>query len=82
MLLDKLACLLYRVHKDSQTVDNRKGVEMKVRSGNKTFSELMDRYMTEHSKPHKRSWKHDQRYLDLHLLPFFGKIMVSAIGYP
>ena len=37
----------------------------------RTFRELMDRYMSEHSKLKKKSWKRDDVSLS-HLLPFFG----------
>jgi site-specific recombinase XerD len=36
----------------------------------KTFKEMMERYMTEHSQPRKKSWRRDKISL-LHLLPFF-----------
>lgn len=39
---------------------------------NWTFKELTDRYMKEHSKIKKRSWRRDEISL-AHLLPFFGE---------
>jgi len=38
----------------------------------RTFKDLMERYMTEHSKPKKKSWLRDEISLS-HLLPFFGE---------
>jgi integrase len=35
----------------------------------KTFGALADRYMIEHAKRHKRSWRQDDRNLRLHVLP-------------
>ena len=44
----------------------------------RTFRELMDRYMTEHSKLKKRSWKRDDVSLS-HLLPFFGDQILKGV---
>lgn len=44
----------------------------------KTFREMMERYMTEHSIPKKASAKRDQTSL-VSLLPFFGDRMVTDI---
>jgi integrase len=35
----------------------------------KTFGALADRYMIEHAKRHKKSWRADERNLRLHVLP-------------
>src|SRR5215211_7073323 len=35
----------------------------------KTFAALADRYMTEHAKRHKRSWRQDDGNLRRHVLP-------------
>ena len=37
-----------------------------------TFATLAARYIEDHAKPHKRSWKEDQRRIRVHLLPRFG----------
>jgi integrase len=42
-----------------------------------TFSALATRYVTEHAKPHKRSWKEDERRIKAHLLPRFGTRRLS-----
>ncbi len=34
-----------------------------------TFAELADRYITEHARPRKRTWKNDERVLRRHVLP-------------
>lgn len=44
----------------------------------RSFGELMDRYMTEHSKLKKRSWKRDEVSLS-HLLPFFGDQTLGGV---
>jgi len=44
----------------------------------KTFNELMDRYMDEHSKVKKRSWGRDLISLS-HLRPFFGSHTLEEI---
>src|SRR5512139_3535357 len=44
----------------------------------RTFRELMDRYMTEHSRLKKRSWKRDEVSLS-HLLPFFGDQTLEGV---
>ncbi len=38
-----------------------------------TFAELADRYMTDYSRIHKKSWREDQRRLDTRLVPAFGQ---------
>ena len=44
----------------------------------RTFKEMMDRYMDEHSKLKKKSWKRDEVSLS-HLLPFFGSCTLAEI---
>lgn len=44
----------------------------------RTFKELMDRYMSEHSKVKKKSWLRDEISLN-HLLPFFANHIVSDV---
>jgi integrase len=44
----------------------------------KTFRELMDKYMNEHSKLKKKSWRRDEVSLS-HLLPFFGDHTLAEI---
>ena len=44
----------------------------------RTFEDLMDRYMTEHSKPKKRFWLRDEISLS-HLKPFFGSNTLGEI---
>ncbi|MCF7854916.1 MAG: tyrosine-type recombinase/integrase [Candidatus Pacebacteria bacterium] len=39
-----------------------------------TFSQLFDRYMEEHAKPHKRTWQEDQRQYDRYLQPLYGRL--------
>lgn len=43
-----------------------------------TFKEMMNRYMDEHSKLKKKSWKRDEVSLS-HLLPFFGIYTLTEI---
>ena len=35
---------------------------------------LIDRYLTEYAKPHKRSWAMDARYLEKYVLPHYGDL--------
>jgi integrase len=44
----------------------------------RTFQELTDRYMAEHSKVKKKSWRRDENSLN-HLLPFFGDCNLSDV---
>ena len=44
----------------------------------RTFRELTERYMNEHSIPKKKSWPRDEMSLD-HLLPFFGDCTLSDV---
>ncbi len=44
-----------------------------------TVAEILDRYVTEHSIPHKRSTRDDQAAIRLHLKPTFGTKRVDEI---
>jgi integrase len=44
-----------------------------------TFATLAARYIAEHAKPHKRSWKEDQRRINVHLIPCFGTRRISDV---
>lgn len=44
-----------------------------------TFATLAARYIDQHAKPHKRSWKEDQRRITAHLLPRFGTRRLSDV---
>jgi integrase len=44
-----------------------------------TFRELAERWMTDFAKPHRRSWKEDERRLDKHLLPRLGSMPVTSV---
>ena len=47
----------------------------------KTFREMMDRYMAEHSIPNKKSWQRDRDSLT-HLNPIFGELTLPEITSP
>ncbi len=44
-----------------------------------TFATLAARYVAEHAQPHKRSWKEDQRRINVHLMPRFGTRRLSDV---
>jgi len=44
-----------------------------------TMAELLEIYMREHSRPHKKSWRDDEGKIRLHLNPTFGKRLVTEI---
>jgi integrase len=44
-----------------------------------TLDDLRDRYMEEHAKPRKRSWKNDDALWRHHLSPAFGKTKVPSL---
>jgi integrase len=50
----------------------------KLPGEDRTFKEMMDKYMAEHSIPNKVSHDRDKRSL-LHLMPFFGDLLISEI---
>jgi len=58
-------------------IAEEKWIGIQEESG-RTFKELMDRYMSEHSKLKKKSWLRDEVSLK-HLLPFFEDSMVSEV---
>lgn len=63
--------------------DTRRGNDPQVDRHEKrdelTFEELADRYLEEHAKDRKRSWKDDAQRLRDHLLPAIGKRKLSEI---
>ena len=42
------------------------------RTGAETFAQLADLYMEKHAKVRKKSWRTDQRLIDVELLPVLG----------
>lgn len=53
--------------------------EKQERRGEITFAELAERYLEEHAKDRKRSWKDDAQRLRDHLLPEIGKRKLSEV---
>ena len=47
-----------------------------------TFGELAADYMERHAKKRKRSWREDQRILDVYVLPEFRKVAAKDIHRP
>ena len=45
----------------------------------RTFKDLMERYMSEHSRPKKKSWLRDEISLS-HLLPFFEQYTLAEVS--
>ncbi len=44
-----------------------------------TFRQLADKYLTEHAKVHKLSWKEDERCLNKDILPYFVEMPILQI---
>jgi len=44
-----------------------------------TIKDLCSAYIERHAKPHKRSWRDDQRRIDSHLLPAWGNRKAKSI---
>jgi len=53
--------------------------DKRVRRSAGTFKELGERYIEEHAKPNKKSWRKDQLALNRDLLPEFGLGRANAI---
>jgi len=47
--------------------------------GEPTFAELFTRYLEEHAKQHKKSWRQDERQYDFHLAAALGARRLSTI---
>ncbi len=45
-----------------------------------TFGEVAERYLEEHAKPRKRSWRRDQEILDRDVLPAIGRLKANKVG--
>ncbi len=54
-------------------------LERQRRRGADTVFELAERYINEHAKAHKRSWKEDQRRLNKHVLPVWSARKVEDV---
>ncbi len=50
----------------------------KLPGEDKTFCDMMNKYMEEHSKPRKKAWTRDEVSLS-HLKPFFGEYNLMEI---
>ena len=57
----------------------REGQDPLQRTAAPTVEELCSAYMERHSKPHKRSWKEDQRRIDKLILPRWRKRRLASI---
>ena len=44
-----------------------------------TVSALADKYIEQHAKPRKRSWRNDRYMLDADILPFIGKLPLAEV---
>jgi integrase len=44
-----------------------------------TVSALADKYIEQHAKPRKRSWKNDRYMLDADILPFIGQLPLAEV---
>lgn len=44
-----------------------------------TFGKLCELYLEQHAKPHKKSWKKDESYIERHFLPLWEKRYVYEI---
>jgi integrase len=53
--------------------------ERKSLNAESTFATLASRYLDEHAKPRKKSWREDDRRIKAHLLPRFGTRRISDI---
>jgi integrase len=47
--------------------------------GERTFSEMFDLYLTNHAKPHKRSWEQDEQRFNLYVKDAIGNKKLSQI---
>lgn len=83
----------YKASSKTTSKKNAESIESKIRTqlvegrwldkleGEKrTFKELAEKYIHEYAKLHKRSWDKDAERIDNHLIPFFGKMMVTEIS--
>jgi integrase len=55
--------------------EDRRRVEREVR----TFGELADRWLDDYAKPHRKSWREDQRRLKTHIKPRIGTVGVVDV---
>ena len=53
--------------------------ERRLKSKEKTFSQLCQAYLEQHSKVHKKTWRDDERRINQRLIPRWGTRQVAAI---
>lgn len=58
---------------------SRARAEQQVAAKEVTVAKLIARYITEHAKPNKRSWKEDQALLNTHVQPAWGERKAKTI---
>jgi len=71
---EKARVLLASVLDGEDPAQNRR-----LKSTEKTFSELCDAYLEQHSKAHKKTWRDDERRISRRLKPRWGIRQVAAI---
>jgi integrase len=54
-------------------------LEERVRRDVSTFGELADRYLEEYAKPHRKTWKEDERRLNKYVLPALRNRPVNKV---
>jgi integrase len=53
--------------------------ERRKESQGETLGELCTKYLEEHAKAHKKSWRDDERRIEKHLRPAWGKLKAKSI---
>lgn len=66
--------LLGDIIKGEDPVQNRQN-----KNNAKIISELCEVYIEKHAKPHKKSWKEDERRINHHILPTWGNQTIESI---
>ncbi|TLM66283.1 MAG: DUF4102 domain-containing protein [Deltaproteobacteria bacterium] len=64
---------------DPVAIKKRKRAERELERKAHTIDELIKEYLTRHAKKFKRSWKEDERVLNLDVLPVWGKMKAHEI---
>ena len=63
-----------------KVLDGRDPVsERRAASKVSTFRDFADLYLTDHAKPHRKSWKRDKERLDAYVLPAIGHLALKDV---
>ena len=68
-----------KIGEGAQSLGEVRQCKADEKSAERTFRQVGTDYVESYSKKNKKSWKHDETRLNLHLLPIIGRINMNSI---